>query len=81
MVDWKEHIVASLDTLSGRPRIKGTRIGVALLLDRLADGWSEADIVASYPNITQEDLRAVFGFARDCIQEKALPGDLCTPQA
>jgi uncharacterized protein (DUF433 family) len=70
MKDWQERIVTDSGTLLGKPRIKGTRIGVAFLLDRLADGWSETDILESYPNITREDLQAVFAFVRDCMQEE-----------
>jgi len=72
MIEWHSHIVSDPDTLSGKPRIEGTRIGVAFILDRLADGWSEADILESYPNITQQTLHAVFAFARDCVQQTTL---------
>ena len=47
-MEWKDRIVATPDTLFGKPRIKDTRISVELLMDRLADGWSMDDIVTAY---------------------------------
>ena len=64
-MDWRERITSDADTLSGRPPIKGTRIGVMSILDRLADGWSEADILDSYPHLKREDLQAVFAYEHD----------------
>ncbi len=66
MNDWQDRIVADPDTLFGKPRIRGTRIGVIFLLDLLASGWSEVQILDSYPHLKQQDLQAVFAFARDC---------------
>lgn len=70
MTDWQDHIVCDQDTLFGKPRIRGTRIGVHFVLDLLASGWSQAQILDSYPHITQEDLQAVFAFVRDCMKDE-----------
>ena len=77
-MDWHDRITSDPDTLFGKPRIKGTRIGVEFVLDRLADGWTEAQLLASYPHLKPEDLQAVFAFARDCL--KAIPAARCAPQ-
>ena len=69
-MDWHERIVADPDTLFGKPRIKGTRIGVELVLDLMASGWSEAQILESYPHLQAEDLHAVFSFVRDCLKDE-----------
>jgi uncharacterized protein (DUF433 family) len=66
-MDWHERIVSDPDTLFGRPRIKGTRIGVEFILDLMASGWSEAQILESYPHLQAGDLQAVFAFVRDCL--------------
>ena len=58
------------DTLFGKPRIIGTRIGVEFVLDLLASGWSEAQILDSYPHVKQQDLEAVFAFVRDCMKDE-----------
>ncbi|MBV5275318.1 MAG: DUF433 domain-containing protein [Lamprocystis purpurea] len=70
MNDWRDCIVANSDTLFGKPRIKGTRIGVGFVLDLLASGWSEVQILGSYPHLTQQDLQAVFAFVRDCMRNE-----------
>jgi uncharacterized protein (DUF433 family) len=70
-MDWHGRIVATPETLFGRPRIAGTRIGVDFVLDLLAAGWSEAQILDQYPHLKPEDLRAVFAFVRDCLKDEA----------
>lgn len=72
MTGWKDRIVCDRDTLCGKPRIRGTRIGVEFVLDRLADGWNEAQILDSYPHVTPDDLKAIFAFARDCVGKETL---------
>ena len=82
-MDWHERITSDADTLFGKPRIKGTRIGVDFILGLLASGWSEAQILDSYPHLKQEDLQAVFAFVRDCLKDETFimnaalkPGEL-----
>lgn len=66
-MNWSERIVTDPKVLVGKPTIKGTRISVELILDRLADGWTEADLLDSYPRLTRDDLTAVFAFMRECM--------------
>lgn len=68
-MDWKTRIVSDQDVLLGKPVIKGTRISVELILDLLADGWTEAQVIESYPHITPDDLKAVFAYLRDGVQQ------------
>lgn len=68
-MDWQGRIVTSPDTLFGKPRIAGTRIGVDFVLDLLAWGWSEAQILDNYPHLKPDDLQAVFAFVRDCLKD------------
>jgi uncharacterized protein (DUF433 family) len=56
-------IVSTPDTLAGKPRIAGTRISVALILEELAGGETPADIVETYPALTLEDIQAAIAFA------------------
>lgn len=56
-------IVATADTCAGRPRINGTRITVELILDSFAAGWGEAQIIAAYPHLEAEQIRAAVAFA------------------
>jgi uncharacterized protein (DUF433 family) len=50
-------IVADTDHLGGSPRVRGTRISMALILESLAAGMSVADIVDAYPSLTEEAVR------------------------
>ena len=68
-MDWTRRIVCSPDTLFGRPRIAGTRIGVDLLLDLLASGWTHAEILNNYPQLTSDDLLAAFAFLREGMRD------------
>ena len=70
-MDWQGRIVTTPDTLFGKPRIAGTRIGVDFVLDLLASGWSEAKVIEQYPQLKAEDLQAVFAFVRDCMKDES----------
>ncbi len=69
-MDWREHIVVDPAVLVGKPIIKGTRISVELLLDRLADGWSYSEILEAYPHITREQVQAAVTFAAELFKEE-----------
>lgn len=70
-MEWKDRIVATPDTLFGKPRIRDTRISVELLLDRLADGWSTDDIIAAYPHVTRDDVQAALSFVAEIYREES----------
>ena len=70
-MEWQGRIVTDSETLFGKPRIAGTRIGVEFLLDLLASGWSEAKILSEYPHLKPDDLQAVFAFVRDCLKDES----------
>jgi uncharacterized protein (DUF433 family) len=53
----KNWIVADLAHLGGSPRVRDTRISVALILESLAAGLSVAEIVDAYPSLTEESVR------------------------
>jgi uncharacterized protein (DUF433 family) len=67
---WRDYIIADPDVLAGKPVIKGTRISVQLVMERLADGWSEQDLYGAYPNLTPAALQAVFAFASDVLRDE-----------
>jgi uncharacterized protein (DUF433 family) len=69
-VDWQDRIVTSPDTLFGRPRIAGTRIGVDFILDLMDSGWSSQRILDEYPHVKPDDLQAVLAFVRDCLKDE-----------
>ena len=66
-MDYKNRIVSDHNILLGKPVIKGTRISVELILKKLAQGASIADLLISYPHIKQEDVFAALTYASDVI--------------
>jgi uncharacterized protein (DUF433 family) len=60
-----KRIVSDPKVLGGEPRIRGTRIHVAVVLDSLAEGLTPAQIVDHYPPLTDEDVRAAVAYAVD----------------
>lgn len=64
-MDWRERIELKPGVMLGKPVVKGTRITVELLLDRLSDGWSENDLLESFPSLSREDIRAAYAFGSE----------------
>lgn len=56
-------IIANPNILGGKPIIKGTRISVELILQLLASGLSEEEILEDYPHLTREDIHACLDYA------------------
>lgn len=69
MINWKEHIISDNNVLLGKPTIKGTRISVEHIVNLLAMGWNEQQILENYPRLSQKDLSAVFSFILGCMQD------------
>jgi uncharacterized protein (DUF433 family)/SAM-dependent methyltransferase len=57
----------------GKPCIRGTRIWVSLVVDNLAEGVSEAEILEAYPQLKPEDIRAALAYAAEMIRERVIP--------
>lgn len=55
----------------GKPVIRGTRIAVELIVRKLAEGATEADILAAYPHLAPEDIKAALAFAADTVAESS----------
>jgi uncharacterized protein (DUF433 family) len=73
-MSWQERIVVDPAVLVGKPVVRGTRLSVELIVDLLAQGWSEADVLASYPKLTVEDIHACLKYASAVMQsEKVYP--------
>ena len=60
-----KRVVADPKVLGGEPRIRGTRIHVAVVLDSLAEGLTPAQIVDHFPPLTEEDVRAAVAYAAE----------------
>jgi uncharacterized protein (DUF433 family) len=71
---WEDRIVVDPSVLVGKPVVKGTRLAVEFIIDLLALGWSEADILKNYPGLTTEDIRACLAYASAVLHaEKIYP--------
>lgn len=57
----------------GRACIKGTRIMVSVILDNLAAGISEEEILKSYPSLTRLDIQAAIAYAAELTRERLVP--------
>ena len=73
-MSWRDHIVVDPAILAGKPIIKGTRLAVEFIIDLLAQGWSESEILRNYPGLTQEDIQACLSYASDLLRaERVYP--------
>jgi uncharacterized protein (DUF433 family) len=57
------------EVCGGRPCIRDTRIEIAVILDGLAEGMVEADIIDHYPQLTTEDIHACLAYAAELAHE------------
>lgn len=75
-MDWQERIEIDPERLVGKPVVRGTRLSVALVVAMVADGWDEQRIVAEYPGLTPEDVRACLRYAARTIPSLSRVGSL-----
>lgn len=66
-------ITVSPDQMGGVPCIRGLRIPVATVVGMIADGMSESEIVAAYPDLEPEDVREAIQYAAEAVRERELP--------
>jgi uncharacterized protein (DUF433 family) len=78
-MDWQDRIVVDPEILVGKPVIKGTRLAVEFVIDLLAQGWTEADVLRNY-GLTRQDIQACLAYASSALKaEKVYP--LAVPEA
>jgi len=71
-VEWKQHIVSDPEILRGKPRIKGTRIPVGLILGHLAAGKTLQEIMVDFPDLASEQIAACLDYARELAEFEAV---------
>ncbi len=69
-MDWQDRITIDPDVLVGKPVIKGTRISVELIIDMLARGWNDEQIIGQYDHVTPEDIRACLAYASEMLKSE-----------
>jgi uncharacterized protein (DUF433 family) len=68
-MDWRNHIVVDPGILVGKPVIKGTRLAVEFVLDLLAQGWPEPEILREY-RLESVQVRACLAYAQDRLRDE-----------
>ena len=71
-VKWQRYIVSEPEILHGRPRLKGTRIPVGVVLGYLAAGKTSDQIISEFPDLTQEQIAACLDYARELTEFEAV---------
>jgi uncharacterized protein (DUF433 family) len=66
-MDYRQYIESNANVMLGKPVIKGTRLTVELVLQRLSEGVNTEQLKEAYPGLTNESLLAVFAYATDMV--------------
>ena len=67
-----ERIEINPDVMLGKPVIRGTRIPVELIIRKLGEGATEADLLDAYPRLTPTDIRAALAYAADSLAHEVM---------
>ena len=65
---WEERIELNPEILVGKPVVRGTRLSVEFILDRLADGWTTGELIGKYPSLAEEDVFACLRYASGVVR-------------
>jgi uncharacterized protein (DUF433 family) len=68
-MDWRERIEVNPEVLAGKPVVRGTRLAVEFILELLAAGETESDVLSNYPRLTRDDLLACLSYASHLAHE------------
>ena len=68
-MNWKDHIVTNDDILLGKPVLKDTRLSVEHIINLLASGWTEDQLLENYPRLDRSKIQAVFLYIKDCLRD------------
>ncbi len=71
-MDWRDCIATDALVLAGKPVVRGTRLTADFLLGHFAAGWTQEQVLESYPQLTPEALRAVFADAAEVTHDEAI---------
>jgi uncharacterized protein (DUF433 family) len=71
-MDWHDRIESKSEVLCGKPCVRGTRLSVEHLVGLLAQGWSEEEVLDSYPSLTRDDLLACLKYATESVANEQL---------
>ena len=66
-------ITINPEQMGGLPCIRGLRIPVAAVVDMVAEGMSESEILDAFPDVQAEDIREALHYAAEAVRERVLP--------
>jgi uncharacterized protein (DUF433 family) len=69
-VTWQDRISIDPNVLVGKPVVRGTRLAVDFIIDLLAQGWTESQILDNYPGLTREDISACLKYASETLRSE-----------
>ncbi len=69
-MNWQDHITSDPEIMFGKPVIKGTRIPVDLILEKLANHHSTSDLLRAYPRLTEAAIQACLLFASEAVRNE-----------
>jgi uncharacterized protein (DUF433 family) len=67
-----DRITIDPEVMQGKPVIRGTRITVDVVLRKLSEGATEADLLDAYPHLTADDIRAALAYAADAVSHEEI---------
>jgi uncharacterized protein (DUF433 family) len=70
MINWQDRISLDPKILVGKPVIKGTRLAVEFVIDLLANGLTQSEILQNYPRFTHEDIQACLCYASSLVKSE-----------
>ena len=71
-VELAQRIVVDPGILHGKPRIKGTRIPISIILEWLEEGFNFQEIIDAYPQLKSEDIKAVLVYMRELVENREI---------
>jgi uncharacterized protein (DUF433 family) len=70
--DWRDYVTVDPNVCHGQACVAGTRIPVSVVLDNLAAGVSEQEVLVSYPRLSLEAIHACIAYASDLAREEVI---------
>lgn len=71
-MNWRDHVTVDPEICHGQACLRGSRIMVSVVLDNLAAGVPEDEILRSYPSLTPEAIRAAIAYAAELSRERII---------
>ena len=69
-MDWRDRIVIDPKILVGKPVVRSTRLWVEFIVELVANGWQEEQLLESCPQISEPDIRACLAYAGELLREE-----------